>query len=57
MQFIFFLNFTFSTNPQDEQKECGHERLGIFKVLASNREPITLCHENEEVYTSDFDTA
>ena len=43
-------------NPQDEQKERSHERLGIFRVLARSRESMTICHESEEVYTSDPET-
>ena len=44
-------------NPQDERKERSHERLGKCKKKAKSREPITLCHENEEVYAPDFDAA
>ena len=47
----------FPLNPQGERKERSHGRLGIFKVLARNRESMTLCHNSEEVYTSDSDTA
>ena len=46
----------FPPNPQARRKERSHERLGIFKVLARSREPITICHESEEVHTSDFNT-
>jgi hypothetical protein len=48
------LSLIFPPNPQADQKEHSHGRLGIFKVLARNREPTTICHENEEVYTSDL---
>ena len=43
-------------NPQGERKERSHGRLGKSKALARNKEPITICHENEEVYTSDFNS-
>ena len=47
----------FPPNPQIERKERSHGRLEKSRQKAESREPITLCHENEEVYTSDSDTA
>ncbi len=46
----------FPPNPQGGRKERSHGRLEKSKALARNREPMTICHENEEVYTSDFNT-
>ena len=46
----------FSPNTQASQKERNHGRLGKCKASARNREPTTICHENVEVYTSDFNT-
>ena len=44
-------------HPQARRKERSHEALGFFKTIAESREPNTICHENEEVYTSDFNIA
>lgn len=55
--FYSFILAIFPPNPQGERKERSHGRLGIFKTSAENREPMTICHKNEEVCTSDSDTA
>ena len=47
----------FPPNPQASQKERNHDRLEKCKKKAESREPITIRHENEEVYTSDSETA
>ena len=43
-------------NPQGERKERSHGLLEKSRKKAESREPITIRHENEEVYTSDFNT-
>ena len=47
----------FPPNPQARRKERSHDRLGKCRKKAESRETITLCHESEEVYTSDSDAA
>ena len=47
----------FLPNPQARRKERSHEPLGKSRKKAESREPMTLCHENEEVHTSDSDAA
>ena len=47
----------FPPNPQARRKERSHGRLEKSRKKAESREPITICHENEEVHTSDSDTA
>jgi hypothetical protein len=44
-------------NPHGELKERSHEALGFFKTIAENRGTMIICHESEEVYTSDFNIA
>ena len=51
-----FILAVLSPNPQARRKERSHEALGKCKKKAENREPTTLCHESEDVYTSDFNT-
>ena len=43
-------------NPQGEQKERSHGRLEKCRKKAENSELITLCHESEEICTSDLNT-
>lgn len=47
----------FPPNPQGERKERSHEALEKYRKKAESRETITIRHENEDVYTSDSDTA
>jgi membrane carboxypeptidase/penicillin-binding protein PbpC len=47
----------FPPNPQANQKDRNNDRLEKSRKKAESREPITICHENEEVHTSDSDTA
>ena len=47
----------FPPNPQAKRKERSHDRLEKYRKKAESRETITICHESEEVHTSDPETA
>jgi hypothetical protein len=51
-----FILALLSPNPLGERKERSHDRLEKCRKKAESREPITICHESEEVYTSDPET-